>query len=191
MFFQSNREKNPFQFTFSHSSSIQALILVNNKITIIHAKALSPLTKLQRLYLSKNLLKDVPANMPKSLQELRIHENEITKIKKASFQAMSQMIVMGMRQFSLVQNGHAVLLTTSTLEIKTAQSQTWLCGSYDLVFCVFGFGLVLIIFGTFGPILWNDGSCGQQGDLVQLQYNEPGPGNVGQLWCAVLFLLTC
>lgn len=37
--------------------------------------------------------------MPKSLQELRIHENEITKFKKASFQGMSHMIVMGMKIF--------------------------------------------------------------------------------------------
>ncbi|XP_047245938.1 decorin [Girardinichthys multiradiatus] len=79
---------------FKHLKGLHALILVNNKITTIHPKAFSPLTKLQRLYLSKNLLKDMPANMPKSLQELRIHENEITKIKKASFQGMSQVIVM-------------------------------------------------------------------------------------------------
>lgn len=37
----------------------------------------------------------MPANMPKSLQELRIHENEISKIKKATFQGMANMIVMG------------------------------------------------------------------------------------------------
>lgn len=73
----------------------QALILVNNKITIIHAKAFMPLGKLQRLYLSKNLLKDMPANMPKSLQELRIHENEISKIKKSSFEGLVNVIVMG------------------------------------------------------------------------------------------------
>ncbi|XP_038548110.1 decorin-like [Micropterus salmoides] len=79
---------------FKNLKGLHALILVNNKITVIHAKALSPLTKLQRLYLSKNLLKDMPANMPKSLQELRIHENEITKIKKASFQGLSHVIVM-------------------------------------------------------------------------------------------------
>ncbi|CAM9218426.1 unnamed protein product, partial [Lampetra planeri] len=79
---------------FKNLKGLHALILVNNKITTIHAKALSPLTKLQRLYLSKNLLKDVPANIPKSLQELRIHENEISKIKKASFQGMSHVIVM-------------------------------------------------------------------------------------------------
>lgn len=79
---------------FKNLKGLHALILVNNKITIIHPKALSPLTKLQRLYLSKNMLKDIPPNMPKSLQELRIHENEITKIKKASFQGMSNVIVM-------------------------------------------------------------------------------------------------
>lgn len=43
----------------------------------------------------------MPANMPKSLQELRIHENEITKIKKASFQGMSHVIVMGMKMHTL------------------------------------------------------------------------------------------
>ncbi|KAM3587750.1 uncharacterized protein V6R79_013312 [Siganus canaliculatus] len=79
---------------FQKLKGLHALILVNNKITSIHPKALTPLTKLQRLYLSKNKLKDVPINMPKSLQELRIHENEITKIKKASFQGMAHVIVM-------------------------------------------------------------------------------------------------
>ncbi|CDQ81362.1 unnamed protein product [Oncorhynchus mykiss] len=74
--------------------SPQTLILVNNQITTIHPKAFIPLGKLQRLYLSKNHLKEMPANMPKSLQELRIHENKITKIKKASFEGMAQVIVM-------------------------------------------------------------------------------------------------
>lgn len=69
---------------------------MNNKITIIHAKAFSSLVNLERLYLSKNLLKDVPSNIPKSLQELRIHENQITKIKKTSFSGMANVIVMGM-----------------------------------------------------------------------------------------------
>lgn len=78
--------------------STQTLILVNNKISAIHNKALSPLTKLQRLYLSRNVLKDMPPNMPKSLQELRIHDNHITKIKKATFQGMANIIVMGRRQ---------------------------------------------------------------------------------------------
>lgn len=87
---------NKVRMHFSTFSSFQALILVNNMISVIHPKALSPLTKLQRLYLSKNMLKDMPPNMPKSLQELRIHENQISKIKKASFEGMAHVIVMGM-----------------------------------------------------------------------------------------------
>ncbi|XP_010795548.1 decorin-like [Notothenia coriiceps] len=79
---------------FKNLKGLHALILVNNKISTIHPKAFSPLHKLQRLYLSKNILKEMPANMPKSLQELRIHENEISKIKKATFQGMSHVIVM-------------------------------------------------------------------------------------------------
>uniref|UniRef100_A0A3Q3VN74 Decorin n=1 Tax=Mola mola TaxID=94237 RepID=A0A3Q3VN74_MOLML len=79
---------------FKNLKGLHALILVNNKITSIDSKALVPLTKLQRLYLSKNMLSDMPSNMPKSLQELRIHENKISKIKKASFQGMSNVIVM-------------------------------------------------------------------------------------------------
>lgn len=46
----------------------------------------------------------MPPNMPKSLQELRIHENEITKIKKASFQGMTNVIVMGMKISTLTQS---------------------------------------------------------------------------------------
>lgn len=90
---------------FKNLKGLHALILVNNKISVIHAKAFSPLVKLQRLYLSKNVLKDMPPNMPKSLQELRIHENEITKIKKASFQGMSHVIVMELGSNPLSSNG--------------------------------------------------------------------------------------
>ncbi|CAB1346152.1 unnamed protein product [Coregonus sp. 'balchen'] len=79
---------------FKTLKGLHTLILVNNQITTIHPKAFIPLGKLQRLYLSKNHLKELPANMPKSLQELRIHENKITKIKKASFEGMAQVIVM-------------------------------------------------------------------------------------------------
>ncbi|XP_030626062.1 decorin [Chanos chanos] len=81
---------------FKGLKQLHALILVNNQITTIHAKAFTPLISLQRLYLSKNMLKEFPSNMPKSLQELRIHENQITKIKKSSFSGLAHIIVMEM-----------------------------------------------------------------------------------------------
>lgn len=89
------------------------------------------------------------------------------------------MIVMGMRQkkkSNLFQNRHKNLDPGNYGEHKAK-----LVGSSPpvkalILFWVFGFGLVLIIIGTFGPILWNNGSCGQQEDLVQLQYKDFGQG---------------
>ncbi|NXS82480.1 PGS2 protein, partial [Erpornis zantholeuca] len=71
-----------------------ALILVNNKISKISPLAFAPLKKLERLYLSKNNLKELPENMPKSLQEIRAHENEISKLRKAVFNGLNQVIVL-------------------------------------------------------------------------------------------------
>ncbi|XP_051818767.1 decorin [Antechinus flavipes] len=78
---------------FKNLRDLHALILVNNKISKISPGAFAPLGKLERLYLSKNQLKELPINMPKSLQELRAHENEITKLKPAVFNGLNQMIV--------------------------------------------------------------------------------------------------
>ncbi|XP_032620955.1 decorin [Chelonoidis abingdonii] len=78
---------------FKNLKDLHALILVNNKISKISPAAFAPLKKLERLYLSKNNLKELPENMPKSLQELRAHENEITKLRKAVFNGLNSMIV--------------------------------------------------------------------------------------------------
>ncbi|XP_018613476.1 decorin-like [Scleropages formosus] len=90
---------------FKNLKRLHLLILVNNLITTIHPKAFVPLGQLERLYLSKNLLKEMPVNIPKSLQELRIHENKITKIKKSSFQGMTEVIVMELGSNPLTSSG--------------------------------------------------------------------------------------
>ncbi|XP_053318383.1 decorin [Spea bombifrons] len=78
---------------FKKLKNLHALILVNNKIKSISPNAFASLTKLERLYLSKNNLKEIPVNMPKSIQELRVHENSITKVKKSVFDGLNNMIV--------------------------------------------------------------------------------------------------
>ncbi|ELK02559.1 Decorin [Pteropus alecto] len=78
---------------FKNLKNLHALILVNNKISKISPGAFTPLEKLERLYLSKNQLKELPEKMPKTLQELRVHENEITKVRKSVFNGLNQMIV--------------------------------------------------------------------------------------------------
>ncbi|KAI4874803.1 hypothetical protein NFI96_021879 [Prochilodus magdalenae] len=102
---QNNKISEIRENDFKGLKGLHALILVNNKITIIHAKAFAPLVNLERLYLSKNLLKEVPSNIPKSLQELRIHENQISKIKKASFAGMVNVIVMELGSNPLTSSG--------------------------------------------------------------------------------------
>ncbi|KAM6321611.1 decorin [Aegotheles albertisi] len=79
---------------FKNLKNLHALILVNNKISKISPLAFAPLKKLERLYLSKNNLKELPENMPKSLQEIRAHENDISKLRKAVFNGLNQVIVL-------------------------------------------------------------------------------------------------
>ncbi|GCC49703.1 hypothetical protein chiPu_0033826 [Chiloscyllium punctatum] len=76
-------------------SILKALYLVNNKITKIHPKAFVTLNALQKLYLSKNALVEIPRNLPKTLVELRIHDNKITKVPKEAFKGLKRMNCIG------------------------------------------------------------------------------------------------
>lgn len=79
-------------------SPLQALVLVNNKISKIHEKAFSPLRRLQKLYISKNHLVEIPPNLPSSLVELRIHDNRIRKVPKGVFSGLRNMNCIGERR---------------------------------------------------------------------------------------------
>ncbi|XP_051028589.1 decorin [Acomys russatus] len=78
---------------FKGLKNLHTLILVNNKISKINPGVFTPLVKLERLYLSKNHLKELPDKMPKTLQELRAHENEISKVRKTVFNGLNHLIV--------------------------------------------------------------------------------------------------
>lgn len=90
---QNNRITEIKDDDFKNLKNLHTLILVNNKISKISPGAFTPLVKLQRLYLSKNHLKELPEKMPKTLQELRAHENEISKVRKSVFNGLNQMVV--------------------------------------------------------------------------------------------------
>lgn len=51
--------------------------------------------KLQLLYLSYNLLTQIPENLPKNILELRIHDNKISRIQKEAFKGMQSLHVLG------------------------------------------------------------------------------------------------
>lgn len=73
----------------------QALILRSNLISRIHTRAFLPLKRLQKLYISHNLLTSIPRNLPSSLVEMRIHDNRIRKVAAGTFSALGNMHVIG------------------------------------------------------------------------------------------------
>ncbi|KAJ8361054.1 hypothetical protein SKAU_G00175790 [Synaphobranchus kaupii] len=90
---------------FKGLKNLYALFLVNNKISKIHPKAFRNMNKLQLLYLSYNLLTQIPANLPKTILELRIHDNRINKIQKEAFQGMRSLHVLEMSANPLANSG--------------------------------------------------------------------------------------
>lgn len=45
--------------------------------------------------MSHNQLSEIPFNLPKSLAELRIHDNKVKKIQKETFKGMTTLHVLG------------------------------------------------------------------------------------------------
>ncbi|XP_065802937.1 asporin isoform X3 [Muntiacus reevesi] len=91
---QNNKIKEIKENDFKGLTSLYALILNNNKLSKIHPKAFLTTKKLRRLYLSHNQLSEIPLNLPKSLAELRIHDNKVKKIQKETFKGMNALHVL-------------------------------------------------------------------------------------------------
>uniref|UniRef100_A0A2K5QJL8 Asporin n=2 Tax=Cebidae TaxID=9498 RepID=A0A2K5QJL8_CEBIM len=102
---QNNKIKEIKENDFKGLTSLYGLILNNNKLTKIHPKAFLTTKKLRRLYLSHNQLSEIPLNLPKSLAELRIHENKVKKIQKDTFKGMNALHVLEMSANPLDNNG--------------------------------------------------------------------------------------
>ncbi|XP_078105320.1 extracellular matrix protein 2 isoform X3 [Sander vitreus] len=81
---------------FNGIPNLEWIDLKKNKLTSagIDAKAFKGLKMLRRLYLDGNLLEAVPANLPPTLQELKISENRLRGINKHSFQDLSSLVIL-------------------------------------------------------------------------------------------------
>lgn len=55
---------------------------------------------LRLLYLSYNQLREIPANLPPNVIELRFHENNINKIQKDAFRGLTKLHVLGILGFA-------------------------------------------------------------------------------------------
>lgn len=95
------------------STSIQGLSLRNNYISKVHSRSFLPLKNMQKLYFSKNYLTSVPKNLPASLVELRIHENQIRKVAAGTFSGLGTMNCIGRLNSTLLK-----INTTQTFQEK-------------------------------------------------------------------------
>ncbi|XP_029455243.1 asporin [Rhinatrema bivittatum] len=102
---QNNKIKEIKENDLKGLSSLYALFLNNNKLSKIHPKAFQSLKKLRRLYLSHNQLIEIPSNLPKSLAELRIHDNKVKKVQKDAFKGMMSLHVLEMSANPLHNDG--------------------------------------------------------------------------------------
>lgn len=151
---------------------MQALVLVNNKISKINEKAFEPLQKMQKLYISKNNLEEIPKSLPKSLVELRIHENKIKKIPKDVFNGLKNMNCIGKSSWSKMppsipqQHGQAFWTCTGTyVIIRTLFNVVFLMDLRDLSYltmffnsfpiqCFFDDGVSVFSFLPLGAIFY-------------------------------------
>ncbi|XP_075039123.1 asporin [Mixophyes fleayi] len=102
---QNNKIKEIKEKDLQGLSSLSALFLNNNKLYKVHPKAFQSTNKLRRLYFSHNQLTEIPSNLPKSLAELRIHDNKVKKVQKDSFKGMESLHVLEMSANPLENEG--------------------------------------------------------------------------------------
>ncbi|XP_028301989.1 asporin [Gouania willdenowi] len=90
---------------FKGLSKLYGLFLINNKISKIHPKAFRNMDNLRLLYLSYNLLTEIPANLPPNVIELRFHENQINRIQKNAFKGLQKLHVLELGANPLANSG--------------------------------------------------------------------------------------
>ncbi|XP_030225694.1 fibromodulin-like [Gadus morhua] len=78
---------------FDNATNLVWLVLFQNRLNSdkIGKNVFGKLRHLERLYLDHNELSRVPSNLPKSIKELRLGNNQISKIQAESFEGMTEL----------------------------------------------------------------------------------------------------
>ncbi|XP_030590221.1 fibromodulin [Archocentrus centrarchus] len=78
---------------FDNATNLVWIVLLHNKLNSdkISKNVFSKLTNLDRLLLDHNDLTHVPPNLPKSITDLRLGHNKISKLLSSSFEGMSNL----------------------------------------------------------------------------------------------------
>ncbi|XP_033825793.1 fibromodulin [Periophthalmus magnuspinnatus] len=90
VYLQRNQISGIQEGVFDNATDLVWVVLFDNKLNSekIGKNVFSKLKKLDRLYLNHNELTHIPANLPKSITDLRLGHNKISKISSNSFEGM-------------------------------------------------------------------------------------------------------
>lgn len=77
--------------SFNNATELKWMNLGNNRIRSVENKVFEKLPNLLHLYMPRNLLKEVPSNLPARLEQLRLSHNQISKIAPGAFNKMEHL----------------------------------------------------------------------------------------------------
>uniref|UniRef100_H3CPB2 Fibromodulin n=1 Tax=Tetraodon nigroviridis TaxID=99883 RepID=H3CPB2_TETNG len=109
----------------ANATSLVWLMLHHNQLTseAIGAKAFLKLEALERLYLQHNNLTSVPANLPRSLKELRINHNKIEKVTVADLEGMDNLSLLYLHDNAIADVGTSLKTLKSLMMLDISSNK--------------------------------------------------------------------
>ncbi|XP_030632241.1 prolargin [Chanos chanos] len=86
---------------FNNASEVKWIDLGNNRIRTVDKQVFEKLPNLIYLYMERNLLKEVPSDLPVSLEQLRLSRNQISKIPPGAFSKMEHLVLLDLHHNKL------------------------------------------------------------------------------------------
>lgn len=86
---------------FQNATQLRWINLDNNRIRKVDRQVFEKIPNLLFLYLGRNNLKEVPSDLPNSLEQLRLSRNQISKIPASSFSKMDHLALLDLHHNKL------------------------------------------------------------------------------------------
>ncbi|KPP58656.1 fibromodulin-like [Scleropages formosus] len=125
LYLQRNRITSIQDGAFDNATNLVWVMLHRNQLDSnqIGKMAFVKLINLDRLYLDHNILSRVPPNLPRSLRELRLNNNNISKIQSTSFEGMRNLTILQLHNNALQEVGSALKGLTSLTVLDLSKNQ--------------------------------------------------------------------